>query len=492
MIPNIWNIVKKDWKLVRLPVTVMAVIQVAAGISTFYILPMVTGQEWLYGGLGYDLMPYVLTVLRYIALFGNALVIVALVRKDVIPGVTQDWLTRPIPRMHMLAGKVAGVLLMAHGPRFIGDWLAAIAGGYGAGHALWIALMRGVLVFLTFSLPWLACASLYSSAMEMLIVNVIFTLFFGAAESRGQFGREWLLLLTVGGLNLIAAPLALFFGYVRRNLDFAKLGLGIALLIAVFSSALPFAFVSRALEPKVIADSLAVKYDPTNEETRLRYYGNVANIPLQIVGLPEDTRMQVGLLRARIGNVEIRGRGVSPSEPAHKFEQYLSFTDEMEAQIGSASQSLELDYQITLAHRVGSESFPAAPGNYRLPGFGPCIVTAADAGALSMTCADQNRSFDCYSAQVDFPKDPSQNKDAYSCVAIFRPITLRWGLSAIPVQIHGKTFAFRDKSGAPIKMTDDRLRDGRITLTTYEATGTLRRKVVIPDFPMPTAGRPAS
>jgi hypothetical protein len=95
--------------------------------------------------------------------------IVIAVHQDVIPGVRQDWLVRPIRRTDMLIAKLLFVLLVIHGPMFATDVLQGIMNGFSTSQSVEAALWRGVYVLCVFCVRALAIAAVTRSLTEVVV-----------------------------------------------------------------------------------------------------------------------------------------------------------------------------------------------------------------------------------------------------------------------------------------------------------------------------------
>src|SRR5207253_6768840 len=92
--------------------------------------------------------------------------------QDAIPGVRQDWLVRPVNRRDLLLAKILSVLVMVQAPMLAADFLEALLNGFPLGESLAAAGSRSGYIFLGFTLPLFALASLTRNFMEAIVGGV--------------------------------------------------------------------------------------------------------------------------------------------------------------------------------------------------------------------------------------------------------------------------------------------------------------------------------
>ena len=147
----IWRIVRKDWGQLWPLVTIVAMAQGANAALWF--------------SLGHFNEPRGLVIVANmfsIAMWlGMAALIAVVVHEDPLPGVSQDWLIRPIRRGDLLCAKLVFVVMAVHGPMLLADVAHGIAAGFAVRDSLGAALSRTVSVLLAFDLPVLALAALF-------------------------------------------------------------------------------------------------------------------------------------------------------------------------------------------------------------------------------------------------------------------------------------------------------------------------------------------
>src|SRR4051812_25746837 len=101
----ILHILKKDWRLL------------------WPLVGIVAATQWINAALWFSLAHFkeprgllIFAQLFALAVFlGSATLITCVVQQDVLPGVSQDWLVRPIRRGDMVCAKLLFVIVSVHG-----------------------------------------------------------------------------------------------------------------------------------------------------------------------------------------------------------------------------------------------------------------------------------------------------------------------------------------------------------------------------------------
>jgi hypothetical protein len=115
-----WHILKKDTRLLWLAAAALAITHVAIAAL----------RSWL------GLFPHtsqlvaVASLLSIIALIGIAILTLAVMHQDAVPGLRQDWLIRPIKPLDMILAKLCFVLLLVQAPLFVADLLEGLLQGF--------------------------------------------------------------------------------------------------------------------------------------------------------------------------------------------------------------------------------------------------------------------------------------------------------------------------------------------------------------------------
>jgi hypothetical protein len=339
-------------------------------------------QFGLYGlAFAMDAEPQ-MTYLRPLAQLSMPVVLLAIflaialcVQQEPIPGTSQDWLARPIPRLDLLLAKLLFVVVAVHAPMFLGDAIGAMARGFPFGVAVGAALARTLLVFVTLSLPALAFAAMTRTIGQFVAAGIAFFIATAAvtillsllARLAGQeqatnplawTGVAWISQTAQRiclGSGAVAALLLLYF---RRRVVLGRTLFPAIALMSLATSLLPWNWifaVQQAAAAAATAPSAAVTFDPTAPRYRLapgesadtyaagagqvklrgRSAGDVpaetqarkaqrdiaVYLPVRIAGLPSGARPWADRLDIRLtsadGRIVFQGRGddlkLSPS-----------------------------------------------------------------------------------------------------------------------------------------------------------------------------------
>src|SRR5580658_4200506 len=260
----IWHIFRKDLKLLW---------RMAIGVALINLL-----HRAIQSGAGIfrnaTLSPAVALsgVLELVSLLATGVLIVMAVQQDPIPGLTQDWLVRPIRRRDLLLGKVLFVALMVQAPIFLIEVGQCLAAGFPLGPSLAAPLSRSVWVFLAMDLPVLAFAtltrSLTQAAGAAIAIVLGYALFTQASilYTNFLFNRIWVTdaAQVAWGLAGVAAVLTL--QYYRRKTTRARWVYGAAALVWLSAQFLPWqpAFaVEEHLSPQpTAAAGVQIVFDP--------------------------------------------------------------------------------------------------------------------------------------------------------------------------------------------------------------------------------------
>ncbi len=237
----IWQIVKKDWKLLWPMVALVTAIQV--------------GFEWAVysaGLFGED--PAAAALLRPLTLawfVGIVALVAAVVHQDAIPGVDQDWLIRPLIRTQLLLAKLAFVALGISVPMFVSNLADALATGFSLVPSLEAAFFKDLFVYACFVVPVMALAATTRNMTELVVIGAALVVAFSSSLSLSAFlfgadwcptcntGMSWLQHLVQHGGVLAGAGVILGLQYYRRRSDIAR-ALALAGAVALVFAQLPW------------------------------------------------------------------------------------------------------------------------------------------------------------------------------------------------------------------------------------------------------------
>jgi ABC-type transport system involved in multi-copper enzyme maturation permease subunit len=216
----IWHIFRKDLRLLWPVAALVAATQLLnAGL-------LIAGGQFLRSSMGQmSEFGWVSNVaLPGIALLGLVVLVMAVIQQDRLPGTTQDWLTRPIPRSQLLLAKLLFVVLSGLLPILAADLAMGLAEHLNAADVVAASLTRSVVLLFLVCVPAALIGAVTRTLTEALVLVVAVAVlliieFITLAQIRlslpvmMQSGYGWidapiLILLNLGAL-IILLPLQL-------------------------------------------------------------------------------------------------------------------------------------------------------------------------------------------------------------------------------------------------------------------------------------------
>jgi len=285
----IWHLVRKDLRLLWL---------FAAGVAAVNLLNaallMSGGAFARASGNEAGQVNVVSNVaLPAIGLLGLVLLVISVIQLDRLPGSSQDWLTRPIPRGTLFTAKLVFVVVAGLLPIFVGDLAMGLAAHFDVSAVLVASVSRSVALLWLICVPAALVAVVTATLSEalvfivglvvILIAELVTVIELKLFEPGGPAGYGWIAIWTIGlvnvGLLVLAIPAQLRW---RTNNRLRWI------LLVVFS-----------LEPLIGVMPLSVA-------TRIQYaVGPGARVPVSV----EADRSRP--LAFRNPAKEVRGQGIS-------------------------------------------------------------------------------------------------------------------------------------------------------------------------------------
>ncbi|MBV8145290.1 MAG: hypothetical protein JO184_09825 [Gammaproteobacteria bacterium] len=210
----IWHIFKKDLRLVWPMAVVVGLAQfLTAGLLSFHgQFERGVSDYSQYGWLSNDVLPV-------ICLLGIVILAVAVVQQDRLPGATQDWLTRPIPRGQLLAAKMVFILVIGLGPVLVSDVAGGILEHLRLRDVLAASLTRTLVLYGVVCLPALLIGIVTRSLTEALVFTLAVVVILGVETTvLAQTGLQapvtgsgfaWTILLALLVMNAVAVTVLL-------------------------------------------------------------------------------------------------------------------------------------------------------------------------------------------------------------------------------------------------------------------------------------------
>jgi len=397
----VWHIFRKDLKLLWRMVVGVALLNLMHRAILSSVGPFGSG----------GVSPLVLSgMLGTVSLLATGVLIVMVVQQDPIPGLTQDWLVRPIRRRDLLLSKVLFVALMVQGPILLTEVCQCLAAGFPIGASLAAPLSRSVWMFLAMDLPVVAFATLTRSLVQAagagIAVVVGYALLTQATilYTNSLFNRIWVTdaAQAAWGLAGVAAVLAL--QYSRRKTTRARWVYGAAALVWLFVQFLPwqpaFAIEKRLSPQPAAADAVQIAFDPAFGRFH-RPAGQPAPVvfrasratsdvdvwaPLRVSGVSEGQILTndgaVGRLIGPGGTMIDLGRSGMPIpwDLRGPFHYLIFIPKDIYNRLKDQPVALEIDYSLTLQRANPAQTIPAAGGAQWIEDVGRCATRASAGG----------------------------------------------------------------------------------------------------------------
>jgi len=503
----IWRIFRKDcgqlWTLV-------AVVAMAQGANA---------AIWF--GLGHFREPRGLLIfaelLSWLVLLGMATLIAAVVQEDMLPGVSQDWLIRPIRRSDLLRAKLLFVVVAVHGPMLMADLAHGTAAGFAVREVVSAALSRSAFTLLVFDLPVLAIAAMTSTLVQaaagllgiwfIVIAGVFAGILMrgGAPPPFASSGIQWMTPAFWSLLAVSAAAVIIPLQYFRRATTRARRIAGGAVLLAPmlsFSTWDSTFSVQRWLSPDpAAADSVAISFDPglgRSTAAPVPASPNAVLLPLRVSGLAAESvvmndRAYIRLV-GRDGTTLFGGRttaslGYGDDFPVRttargevRTHQRIVLPGAIYESVRTQRIRVEIDYSLTLFQLETANTMAAVSGDGRFPALGWCKTKIDEDGdEVELGCVKTGRAPACVSVTLENPANGKRNPESWYCEPDYAPHRVHVHPDA--VSWLGGEVRFRDSPGlARYSVDGSQLADAQLTLKSFRPRAHFTRRLVIPDI----------
>jgi hypothetical protein len=444
----IWHIFCKDWRLLRWPVIALAVVQIGASVMYFFIR-----------SAGMTLT--IVQTLRVVTSIGGALLVVALVHQDVIPGDRQDWLTRPIRRGNLLTAKLVFVALALQGPKFLADLLEGLGTGLSLPASLSMAVERGAWLFVAFVIPWLACSSVLANPVQMVGLSFLLAIFTQLASTSNEFlnsGMEWMASALIAAVVFVIAGGGLVLTYLSRRVTTTQLLLFPLFFLPFGTAHVPWAG-GFAVQQRLSAAPGAAR--------------DIALTPLPDAIEDKKERILVsGLGPDALLHVDKVGRNNDLNQAPFWRDRGQAFLlHDLRRGRGA------VDYYMTLLEVASVETFPATGGSHGVPGVGRCTSRINfENTAVQLDCLEDAKMPSCYTLTLEHIPSGTRNPEVNQCVPDYSPypdLLVRHNLSGHITQV-----TFRQNEGnIHYPVNEGMLPDSRLVMRIYKARDHFMRRL---------------
>ena len=465
------HILRKDWNLLWPMVTLVAAIQI--------------GYEWAVFSSGlFGENPAAEALLRPLTLawfIGIAALTVAVVHQDPIPGVDQDWLTRPLNRTQLLLAKMIFLALAISAPMFMLNLTHALALGMPVAASLIAVLSKELFIFACFIVPVAALAATTRNMTELMVLGATLVLVFAASVSLSAFffgadwcptchtGMAWLQHLGQHAGILVGAVVVLFLQYYRRQSTVAR-GLAIAGSVSLVFIQLPWntAFHIEQWLSESSGDAAAVALElgkelPTRDPasggksadsrqtTQLLLRGQLdqafvnlhrrarpggapvtIDLPVRIIGISADElllsdRSQIQLF-GEDGRLLYRGTSTGASAgllaadggevaPGLTYQAF-ELPGNVYRNAAARTLRLQIEYTLTLVKVRAEHKIAALDGELRSADLGFC-ATRLERNNVTVHCKSISQAPFCYSGTL-YEADGRHDAEVFQCVPDYR------------------------------------------------------------------------
>lgn len=514
----IWHIFKKDWKLLWIFVTTVALLY---WISAFILLKQ--------GLFGEDPMLAMLAEsVPILADFASMFLIAAIVHLEAIPGVRQDWLVRPVGRGSLLLEKFLFVVVTVAGPIFAANVFQGLANGFSLRLSL-LAAVEYVILHLFFTiLPIFAFASVTRNMTEAFIFGCGCAFIIGAYLTIAHYingaangtpialshsGIGWIGEMFRFGLVALAASVILGLQYFRRKTVIARvflIGFGLLILMSIFLPWRPAFAIQERLSSKPGAGKLtAIAFDPATGKFKSPYASASRNgrrgngednvevfLPLRIDGVHYDGILLTDRVEVRVigqgGKAIYHGIGdalnveshlpLSLGEVGRDLYQRIELPMSIYASARDQPVKVQLDYSLTVFGVSKSYAMPALGGDQRMPGWGLCRTKVNEAGtAVELRCIEPGDGPICGTVLLENTSRGKQNPGRFFCYSNYGPFRN----DPLPDNFarFGTNLPFRDLTGLTKFPVDGaQLPQSRVVIRMYEPEDHFTRSLVIPQI----------
>ncbi len=434
----IWHIFRKDWKLLWPMVAGAAAMNVAAGYVRLRALVYPEGQAQLEG---------LSSILQFLSFLATAFLIALVVHQDNLPGLRQDWLTRPIRRRDLALSKLLFVALLAQVPIFVVEFVVALAAELPLGISFSAAFWRSFWMLLAFDLPLMALAAITRNLVQTVAAALaavlgfvgLAVLLFGNPFPYEYTGVAWIfdLFQTIWGFAAAAVVLALM--YRRRKTTTARWAFGACVLVWPFLQFVPwknvFAMQKQFSRQRGNASAVQLVFDSSRPKRlvmqdrpgiilswRGAEPGESVALPVRIDGLGERGRLEVDNYVTHF---------IPPDGPTSEFEiiprlrapegyDLIEAPAAVYGRIKDQRIRLQIDYSLTLLEAAAPQALPASGSTGWMDGLGNCRMATGRTGVPALDCVAPWQGV-CTGWEIDGRPTQKTSTGANPCLTDYAP-----------------------------------------------------------------------
>ncbi|HEX7361811.1 MAG TPA: hypothetical protein VF283_15075 [Bryobacteraceae bacterium] len=235
--------------------------------------------------------------------------IARVIHAEALPGNRQFWLTRPYEWKSLLGAKILFIFSFVNLPLLVADAVIVHSTGFSLTGNTAGLLWTQALLIVAFVLPVAALSAITSGLPELLVVTLLLIVIALARVLTSpmiHWGFYWMQLEWVKTYYLVAqiaaaALIILFWQYARRKTFATRIVAAATVFVFLASGALlpwtaAFALETHLSSRNLNSSAVQIKLDSNRKWLGRIYIGGrdrvVAELPLQISGLPAGTQLQ--------------------------------------------------------------------------------------------------------------------------------------------------------------------------------------------------------
>ena len=434
---------------------------------------------------------------------------IAIMHQDAIPGMTQDWLVRPIKRMDLLLAKLLFVALM-QGAIFAADFTQISGSGFSFAQALAGASAHNIYFGVMLTLPALCIAAVTRNIMEAIAGSALAFLVWMCVDATAVFlhggasflrrpsatgGTEWI--GNYVGQSFLIAGVVLVLGmqYRKRETRTSRWIIGATTAVFVVAQFLPWSVTFAAqqhLSPNLAAsEPIALTADAPQADPAPQLQPNATPdsihllVPLKITGVPDSgvvksDRSEIALLTPD-GHVLYRTEGDSwihvGKAGSDVVMQGFNIPEKILRGVSNHPVVLTTDHSLTLLSLKDRYRMPAIDGKAGNEDIGHCATSTARLGtAIVVRCDRPSTGVQCINTYIEEPGTANRIQSMPGwCTPDYAPGLERYNRN--PMASWGNTFFFHDPMSGDTFPTDKvSLSQAKAVMEVFEVQSHFQRK----------------
>jgi|GEM_PF-6142132 len=500
----ILHILRKDWKLLWRPFLAFAFIQV---------LPTLLHK----GSEASNQLEFLIFPATVVAMIAIVLMVIAVVQQDALPGLTQDWLIRPIRRADLLAAKLlfVGIVQLTI---LAADTLQIFTRGFSFREALPGALAHNLYFGVILTLPAMCVAAVTETLVEAVIacaavflvgisIDVFAVFLHGGSEylrrPSGTSGIDWMGNYAGQSILICTTFFVLWTQYSRRSTSVSRVITVSGVICFSLCLFLPWQLcfaLQEKLSPQPAAaasvaldlTSLSIDKSPTVERSGAPLDATHLLLQFAATGMPEHSVLKND--RSAIRLITSQGEQIYTTEGGNwilkkdattgnkdTIKQGFFVPAKIMQRLSGEPFRVEVSSSLTLLSRSGQYFIAAQNGALQNHNVGRCQTLSGRSGAaIILRCVRPGNGNSCIHTVLQNPLTGHQVDSLPGwCTPDYSPGLER--ASRDPLSSFGETFFFHDPlSGTTFPTDEANLLRSQISISTFEPTAHFHRVESLP------------